>query len=103
MRNPPPPRRDIPKPEYMTAETYVAFLQYLTDAPPDSWRDTDGTIYLSWHPLESRYASSRETSLSLRPDDPDYGRYLDELLPHFDYAGREVPHATSAHHDAEAR
>jgi hypothetical protein len=98
----PPPRRDIPKPDNMTDEKYAAFLQYLADSPPDSWRNTDGTIYLTWHPLASRYASQREASLALRPDDPDYGRYLDDLLPHFDYAGRTIPHAASANHDAEA-
>ena len=102
--SPPPPRRDIPKPDNMTFERYAAYLKYLADAPPDVWRDTDGTLYVNWIPTEV-YTSTRSlvtAGTGLRPGNPDYGRFLDDLLPHFDYAGRKVPHAAGAHHDAAA-
>lgn len=101
----PPPRRDIPRPTNMTEEKYAAFMAYLAADAPDIWRDSDGTIYLSWVPSEV-YQSSRsliQANSGIKPDNPDYGRFLDDLLPHFDYKGLEVPRAASTHHDAKAR
>ena len=37
-----------------------------------------------------------DSRVAIPPGDPNYGRFLDDLLPHFDYAGMEVPDAASA-------
>jgi hypothetical protein len=100
---PPPPRTDIPRPAHMSEERYGAFLEYLADAPPETWRDTDGTIYVSWMPMDmAPPVGTVDSRVAVPPGDPNYGRFLDDLLPHFDYAGLEVPHAASADHDADA-
>jgi hypothetical protein len=104
LRPAPPPRRDVPCPDHMTEEKYAAYLNYLASAPPDVWRDADGTIYPLWVPSgEKEYRHSKDLHLGIKPGDPMYGRYLDDLLPHFDYARKEVPHAAGIDHDAEAR
>lgn len=93
--SPPPPRYDIPRPAHMTEERYVAYLDYLAGSPPDSWRDTDGTIYLIWVPPDMVDPHTR-----IPRGDRDYARFLDDLLPQFDYQGVKVPHAAAAQHDA---
>jgi hypothetical protein len=100
---PPPPRTDLPCPQHLTQEGYASYLTYLAGASPDSWRETDGTIYLTWVPHDLLPAVAKVGDLSVvPPGDPQYGRFLDDLLPYFDYAGLEIPHATSADHDSEA-
>jgi hypothetical protein len=37
-----------------------------------------------------------DSRAAVPPGDPNYGRFLDDLLPQFDYQGMEVPHAASA-------
>lgn len=88
----------------MKPETYDAYLRYLASAPPDVWRDTNGTLYPAWVPSgEKEYRHSADLHLGIRPNNIHYATYLHDLLPHFDYAGLEVPHAASADYDAEAR
>lgn len=101
--SPPPPRSDIPKPDHMTQERYAAFMEYLAGAPPETWRGTDGTIYLTWMPSDmAPPVGMVDSRVALPPGDPNYGRFLDDLLPHFDYQGMEVPDAASTDSHAEA-
>jgi len=93
--SPPPPRTDVPKPDHMTDERYAAFLKYLAGEPPTTWRNTDGTIYIAWLPADMAPPVGLVDSRGVvPPGDPNYGRFLDDLLPQFDYQGMEVPHAT---------
>jgi hypothetical protein len=87
----------------MTEERYDAYLKYLASSSPEIWRDTDGTLYLSWIPIEMYpTGEAADTYIRISPGDTHYGRYLDDLIAHFDYAGLEVPHAAGADRDAES-
>jgi hypothetical protein len=101
--SPPPPRADVPKPEHMTDERYTAFLEFLAEESPTAWRDTDGTLYVEWVSADMDSSIGPPDSwIVISPRDPNYGRFITGLLPQFDYQGREVPHAASPDHDAEA-
>jgi hypothetical protein len=101
--SPPPPRSDIPKPEHMTDERYAAYLEYLAGELPMTWRATDGTIYTMWLPSDMAPPIGRvDSRAALPPGDPNYARFVDDLLPHFDYEGKEMPDATSTDSHAEA-
>lgn len=99
----PPPRSDIPKPDHMTDERYAAFLEYLAGAPPDTWRGTDGTLYLTWMPSDlAPPVGMVDSRIAIPPQDPHYTEFLKDLLPHFDYQGMEVPDAASPDTHAQA-
>lgn len=101
--SPPPPRTDIPKPEHMSDERYAAFLEYIGGEPPTVWRDTDGTLYLKWMPADmAPPVGMVDSRVAIPPGDKDYARFAGDLLPHFDYAGLEVPDAPSADAHSEA-
>jgi hypothetical protein len=87
----------------MNDEGYAAFMEYLSSAPPETWRDTDGTIYTTWMPSDiAPPVGMVDSRVGFPPGDPNYGRFLDDLLPHFDYQGMEVPSAASTDSHAEA-
>ena len=99
----PPPRSDIPKPDHMTDERYTAFMEYLAGAPPDTWRGTDGTLYLTWMPSDmAPPVGMVDSRVAIPPGDPHYTRFLKDLLPQFDYQGMEVPDAPSPDAHAQA-
>jgi len=43
-----------------------------------------------------------DSRVAIAPGDPNYRLYVSDLLPHFDYSGREMPDATSSDTHAEA-
>lgn len=106
MPSPPPARRDLPCPGHMTEKKYQAYLNYLDGALAETWRDTDGTIYLTYQPIEPEglptIYGTPEVPVVIRPGDANYARFLDDLLPYFDYFGREVPDAAHSDTHAEA-
>jgi hypothetical protein len=88
----------------MSDEQYAAYMKYLSEAPPETWRGTDGTLYLTWMPSSmTPPVGMVDSRVALTQDDPNYVLFVNDLLPHFDYQGMEVPDASSADDDAEAR
>jgi len=101
--SPPPPRSDVPKPDHMTEERYAAYMEYLAGDTPTTWRGTDGTLYLEWMPADmAPPVGLVDSRVAIAPGDPNYRLYVSDLLPHFDYSGREMPDATSSDTHAEA-
>jgi hypothetical protein len=87
----------------MSEEQHAAFMQHLSETPAETWRGTDGTLYLAWMPSNmSPPVGMVDSRVALPPGDPNYGRFLDDLLPHYDYQGMEIPDAPSPDDDTEA-
>jgi hypothetical protein len=84
---PPEPRTDLPAPEGMSDADYQLWMEEIASMTPDVWRTADGTLYVR-RMRSSRYGIDGlvEARGILTPDDPDYGEYVGDLLPFFDFA-----------------
>ena len=116
---PPMPRTDLYPSSGETPEEYQEYVQFLADAPVDSWRDQDGMIYIMrMSAAMAPNVGMVDSSAALTPEEPSYNEWSVRIEPEYDFMmptktapqprppqhqqKEEVPDAASPDHDAEA-